>query len=251
VRALQIGDLPKNLLWSVPQPPPLAGALMYDLAEDAQQIVYDSSSWSDPVRGMAATAAWLEQVERPTPGGRWRVASDLNWRRLKYWRRLVAQALDPASAPGAAASVTEILVEHGPHAFIQAWHLVSWLSLRLGWRVRGGRVQHAVETTWLFTGPRGETRARVRRVEQGASDVNRVRIAGTVAGKPGAMDVTAESETRLAIRLEGADAAPRTVIVPPRTPAELIGRQLSDRERDPVFRESMAAARLMAESVLG
>jgi hypothetical protein len=31
---------------------------------------------------------------------------------------------------------------------------------------------------------------------------------------------------------------------------ELVGRQLSDRSRDPVFRESMAVAQVMAQSVL-
>jgi hypothetical protein len=39
--------------------------------------------------------------------------------------------------------------------------------------------------------------------------------------------------------------------VPKRTPAELIGRQLSDREPDPVFRESMAVAQVFAKSLLG
>ena len=46
------------------------------------------------------------------------MASDLNWRRLKYWRRLLLQALEPASAPGAAETVSEVLVEHGPAAQI-------------------------------------------------------------------------------------------------------------------------------------
>src|SRR5207253_5651598 len=87
VRALLIGDLPTNLWWAAPQPPPLAGPLLHDLSENAQQIMYDSIGWPDPVRGVAATASWLEQVERPDVAGRWRVASDLNWRRLKYWRR--------------------------------------------------------------------------------------------------------------------------------------------------------------------
>jgi len=50
----------------------------------------------------------MEQIQRA--GGRWRVASDLNWRRLKYWRRLLTQALDPTAAAGAAESATEIVV---------------------------------------------------------------------------------------------------------------------------------------------
>ena len=55
---------------------------------------------------------------------------------------------------------------------------------------------------------------------------------------------------RIAVSLEGVEAAPRTMTVPTIQPAEVIGRQLSDRERDPVFRESMAVAQVMAQSLL-
>src|SRR5262249_11301363 len=81
VRALLIGDLPVNLWWATHQPPALAGPLLYDLAEHAQQIVYDSLGWTEPTRAVAATYPWLQQVEQGLRGGRWRVASDLNWRR--------------------------------------------------------------------------------------------------------------------------------------------------------------------------
>ncbi len=88
MRRFLIGDLPINLWWSSTVPPPMAGPILFDLAEYAQQIIYDSIGWLDPPRGVAATGVWLEQVERQD-AGRWRVASDLNWRRLKYWRRLI------------------------------------------------------------------------------------------------------------------------------------------------------------------
>jgi hypothetical protein len=64
------------------------------------------------------------------------------------------------------------------------------------------------------------------------------------------MNLVAEGRQRLAIRLEGIESAPRTITVPPQSDAELVGRQLSDRERDPVFRQSMAVARVMAQSLL-
>jgi glucose-6-phosphate dehydrogenase assembly protein OpcA len=247
VRALLIGDLPVNLWWAAPQPPPLAGPMLYELGEHAQQIIYDSIGWPDPVRGVAATASWLEQIERP--GGRWRVASDLNWRRLKYWRRILLQALEPASAPGAAESATEVLLEHGPHAVVQAWELASWLARRLGWQLTGGKVTPGVEITWRFTGPAGEARVRIRRLDRGVPEVARIRIACKLDGKPGAMVFAVEGE-RLSVTLEGVEGAPRTLAMPPVSAAELIGRQLSDRERDPVFRESMSVAQEMAQSVL-
>jgi glucose-6-phosphate dehydrogenase assembly protein OpcA len=265
VRTLLIGDLPTNLWWATPQPPPLAGVLLYELAEHAQQIIYDSIGWPDPARGVVATAAWLEQVEAgeacAPPGSaaergrgkedrvrRWRVVSDLNWRRLKYWRRLLSQALDPASAPGALESVTEVLVEHGPHAVIQAWELVSWLAARLGWRVQAGSVEPGVEIGWQFRTPQGSLRVHIRRLAEGPSEVRRVRLACTLEGKPSALVFVAE-EGRLAVTPEDAAAAPRTMAAPQRPLAELVGRQLSDRELDPVFYESMRGARVLAQSV--
>jgi glucose-6-phosphate dehydrogenase assembly protein OpcA len=250
VRSLLIGDLPTNLWWAAAVPPPLAGPLLHELGEHAQQILYDSIGWPDPTRGVSATGSWLEQVERADHGTGWRVASDLNWRRLKYWRRLVTQALDPVSAPGAAETATELLVEHGPHAVVQAWMLASWLSLRLGWKHQGGKVEPGRQIDWRFTSPRGTAWVRVRRLGEGPPEVCRVRLACQLEGKPGAMNLAAEGPQRLAIHLEGVEAAPRTLTVPPTAAAELVGRQLNDRERDPVFRESMAVAQVMAQSLL-
>src|SRR5262245_12503386 len=136
VRALLIGDLPVNLWWASTQPPPFAGTILYELGELAQQVIYDSVGWLEPARGVAATATWLDRVEVAEPG-RWRVASDLNWRRLKYWRRLVSQALDPSVGEGS--SMKEMTVEHGPHAVVQGYELTAWLALRLGWRLADGR----------------------------------------------------------------------------------------------------------------
>lgn len=250
VRGLLVGDLPTNLWWASRQPPSLAGPLLHELAEHAQQIIYDSLGWAEPARGVAAVAAWLERFERGPGQGRWRVASDLNWRRLKFWRRLLTQALDPATAPGAAASITEVRVEHGPHAVVQAWELVSWLASRLGWRVRAGRVEPGVEITWHFDAGRGPVRVQLHRLADGPSALRRLRVACSLDGKLGALNAVAEDERRLSVFPEGSDAAPRTVLVQPLPTADLVGRQLSDRERDPVFCESMAVAQVLAQSVL-
>jgi hypothetical protein len=80
--------------------------------------------------------------------------------------------------------------------------------------------------------------------------VRRVRVACTLDGKPCALNLVIEDGRRLAVLLEGIEAAPRTMTLPPSSAAELVGKQLSDRERDPVFHESMAVAQVMAQSVL-
>lgn len=250
VRGLLIGDLPTNVWWASIQPPPLAGPILYDLTEFAQQIIYDSVGWLEPARGVAATAAWLERFERDTVHAGWRVASDLNWRRLKYWRRLLGQALDPKTAPGVLESVTEVYIEHGPHAVIQAWELVSWLAARLNWKVQGGRVQPGVELCWQCDAPHGKLRIRVHRLAAGPSQVHKVRIACQLDGNPGAMNFVADDSLHLSVQLEGRDVSPRTVTIQSQNLAELVGRQLSDRERDLVFRDSMTVAAIMAESLL-
>jgi glucose-6-phosphate dehydrogenase assembly protein OpcA len=250
VRALLVGDLPINLWWASNQPPPFAGAFLFDLAENAQQIIYDSSGWLEPTRAVAATAHWLEGVAKGLPGGRWRVASDVNWRRLKYWRRLLGQTLDPTAADGAAATATELLLEHGPHAVVQAWELASWLTRRLGWKVKAGKVEGGVEIRWAFEAPHGAVAVRIRRLPEGPSEVRQVRLQCRIDDKPATLAFRPLDATRLEVVTEGFAAAQRTVSVQPLSLAELVGRQLSDRERDPVFTESMATAQTLARSLM-
>jgi glucose-6-phosphate dehydrogenase assembly protein OpcA len=250
VRALLIGDLPTNLWWAAPVPPPFAGPTLYELAEHTQQIVYDSMGWPDPAHGVAGTAGWLEQIERADGPGNWRVGSDINWRRLKYWRRMLIQSLDGAEDRGLFESADEIRVEHGPHAVVQAWMLMSWLTGQLGWKVRTGRVEPGVEMIWRFHGPTGEPLVRIHRTEDGPPEIQRIRIGCRIDGRASALDLFVQDNQRLAMRVEGIEEAPRTMTVPPHSPAELVGRQLSDRERDPVFRASMSVAQVMARSLL-
>jgi glucose-6-phosphate dehydrogenase assembly protein OpcA len=249
VRGLLIGDLPTNICWLSTLPPPLAGPFLSELSENAEQVVYDSIGWREPPRGVAATAEWLSTFER-SRDGKWRVASDLNWRRLKYWRRLSAQALDPATAPGALESITEIAIDHGPHAVVQAWLLASWLISRLGWRVQSGRMQVGVAIDWKLAAKHGPVRVVLNRLHEGASEVRRMRVVCKLNGRPSALLFTVPEKDRLAVVPEDNTAAPRTLTAPSPPLAELIARQLSDRERDGVFRQSMATALDLARSVL-
>ncbi|HEY2155706.1 MAG TPA: glucose-6-phosphate dehydrogenase assembly protein OpcA [Isosphaeraceae bacterium] len=249
VRGLQIGDLPTNVWWTNPVPPALAGPILDDLTEYAQQVIYDSLGWPDPHRGVAATAAWLARFERDGSEGRWRVASDLNWRRLKPWRRMIGQALAPTATPGALDTVSEILVEHGPHAVTQAWQLAGWLASRLGWKIRASKLRDNVELDFQLLAPQGALRLRIDRLPDGPSELRRVRFSCALDGKLGALDITGDG-TRIVAIPEGMDASPRTLAIQKLDTAEIVARQLSDREPDPVFREAMTAARVLAQAVL-
>jgi glucose-6-phosphate dehydrogenase assembly protein OpcA len=250
VRQLVVGDLPINLWWAVAQPPPLAGKLLPDLAESVQQVIYDSLGWADPHRGMAGASTWLNNFERPPGQSRWRVASDLNWRRLRYWRRLLSQALDPATAPGALDSITEVTVEHGPHAVTQAWLFVGWLASRLGWKVSAARLQLGVEITWQVKSHSGAAlRVCIRRLPEGPPEILRVHLSSSINGNLSGVNFVAEQGGRLAAMPENRSSSARTVMVGAQPIAEMVGRQLSDREPDSVFRESLAVAQVFARSV--
>jgi glucose-6-phosphate dehydrogenase assembly protein OpcA len=250
VRELLIGDLPTNLWWAAAVPPPFAGQLLFDLAERAQQIVYDSIGWTEPARGVAATSAWLAKFERGGDAG-WRVASDLNWRRLKFWRRMVSQALDPNSAPTVLDTIREVLVEHGPHAVIQAWELMSWMASCLRWKVQMGNVQPGVEITWQVVAPHGLFKVRIRRLADGPSEVRCLHITCGVGDTQQTYTIAVQKDMRLAVVLEGMETVPRTLAVQVPSLAELVAQQLSNRERDPRFTQSMAVAEVFARTVLG
>jgi glucose-6-phosphate dehydrogenase assembly protein OpcA len=252
VRGLLIGDLPTNLWWATNQPPPLAGPILYDLTDNIQQIIYDSIGWPDPARGVAATGNWLMKFELGSSGrSRRRVASDLNWRRIKYWQRIMAQALDPASAPEALTTISEVLIEHGPHAVVQAWHLASWLAASLNWEVQTAHVQPNEEISWRLAAPHGSLHLRIRRLPVGPAEIRRVRIACKLEGSARALDFQWVDDMHLAVIPEGVEAAQRTLTIQRPALAELVGRQLSDRDRDPLFYESMTVAQSLANSVLG
>ncbi len=251
VRSLLIGDLPTNLWWASPQPPAMAGALLYDLSDNADQVLYDSHGWAHPARGLVATSAWLQGFERGPGQGRYRVVSDLTWRRLRTWRRVLAEALDPSTAPGALQSVSRILVEHGPHSVIGALSLASWLVQGLGWTITGSRVQAGVETEARFQSARGACSVLIRRLADAPEGIRKFHLACHIQDAAEALNVIPEDgDRRLSVDLENDDLAPRTVTMSAPPLAELVARQLSDRERDPAFRSTMVMAEALARSVI-
>ena len=250
VRGLLIGDLPTNLWWASTTPPPFAGRILTDLAEHAQQLIYDSRGWTEPNRGVAAASSWLTSFERGAERGKWRIASDVNWRRLKTWRRLLTQGLDPATAPGILDSITEITIEHGPRAVTQAWQIAGWLASRLGWTYQASRLKENVEIAFQFRAPHGWVTLRIDRLATGPANIHSIRIARGFEGQDGVMRFTVE-DNRLSVTTIGRDETPRTVALPSSRIGELLGRQLSDREPDPVFRQAMRVAQQLARHVVG
>ncbi len=68
---------------------------------------------------------------------------------------------------------------------------------------------------------------------------------------PGTLAFAPEDDgCRLAVCQDTPGCVPRTVTFTPEPLPQLVGRQLSDRDRDPVFRDSLTAAGAMARAVL-
>ncbi|MBI4608667.1 MAG: glucose-6-phosphate dehydrogenase assembly protein OpcA [Candidatus Rokubacteria bacterium] len=244
VRQLLIGDLPTALWWATPEAPPRGGEVFAELADLTHQVIYDSLGWPDPPRHMVATATWAT-------GERIRQAvSDLAWRRLKLWRRLLAQALDPAVAPGVLETVREVAVQHGPHAMTQAWLLTGWLALRLGWRPGGGKVIGGTEAVWQFQAPHGVVPVTIHRLGEGQAEIETVRVVGAPRGKSTTLSCANAGPGRLAVTSDAAPAVVRTLSAPPQDRADLVARQLPDLARDQLFQDCLTFARAMAQTLL-
>ena len=121
---------------------------------------------------------------------------------------------------------------------------------RLHWKVRLGKVQPGVEISWEVETAHGTMKVRIQRLSDAPSEVRKVRITCKINGSPQILSIAVDNDMQLAVVLEGTDAPPRTVAVKSSSVSELVIRQLSDRERDPVFQESMAVAEVFARTVL-
>ena len=147
-------------------------------------------------------------------------------------------------------AISEVLIEHGPHAVTQAWQAAGWLASRLGWTYQASKIQPQRRDRLPVPGPArpgpAPDRPAARRPARDPPGPGHRRP----GGKLGVLDFASEGDGRLSVAPEGVEVAARTVTVQPQRIAELIGRQLSDREPDPVFRESMKVAQQLARHVV-
>jgi glucose-6-phosphate dehydrogenase assembly protein OpcA len=243
-RPLLIGDLPTALWWVSADAPPQHGDLFTDLASMTDHVIYDSLGWTDPVRAVVATANWALHADTD------QIPSDLTWRRLKPWRRLIGQSLDPSIVPGALDAIREVVVEHGPHALPQAWLLIGWLACRLGWRPLGGTVAPGAQVTWTFHAPTGPVAVTIRRLSEGDSALRTVSIGWSTGGRSDTMRFSALGNGRLGVASERAGGSLRVVAAPVPPRANLVARQLPDLGRDPLFLDTLAVAATMAKALL-
>jgi glucose-6-phosphate dehydrogenase assembly protein OpcA len=237
LRPLLVGDLPTTLWWASNQPPPLSEGLFDNLAELADQVIYDSIGWPNPTEGVRAMTHWVLGEERPV--------FNLAWRYLKPWRRILAQVLDPAVAPGALKNIDSVQIEHGPHALPMAWLLIGWLASRLQWQPQKGEVQSGSEVSWAFRTPRGDLRVQIYRASEGEAQVRKLKLAWQGAA-PGRASFHYGDDHWLSLLPE--ESTLSAASIPARkVPVEMmIAAQLAHRKKDPLFEQSIAVAQIMA-----
>lgn len=243
VRSLLIGDLPTDLWWTHSEPPPAGGELFHELADMCNQVIYESASWPNPAKSVVTMAQW---AANPEIG---QTISDLGWRKLKPWRRILGQALDPGVAPEALESITEVVIDHGPHMLQQVWLLVGWLAGRLDWKPLGGRAVPGEALTWRFQSPRGTVSITARRHGGLSPEIHRLALNWKVAGKTQTAEFAVAGPNRLAVTMKDSTVPPRYLVSPYQSRASLVAKQLPDRGRDELFDQTLQLSRKMAEAL--
>lgn len=242
VRSLLIGDLPTALWWHASEPPVTAGPLFQDLMEMSEQVIYDSIGWLDPARGIRSMARLINGAHSE------QTLFNLAWRRLKPWRHLIRQVLDPAVEPGVLGAITRLQVEHGPHAMPMAWLLVGWLAAQLGWRPAAARILSGTEASWRFNSGQRTVDVLIHRRSEGAPVVDNLSIGW--GGDQGARFEMIEPG-RLGVVEAASTVPPRTIAAHDPTRAQLISAQLAFRARDHLFEKALKVSATMADALGG
>ncbi|MGB5734077.1 MAG: glucose-6-phosphate dehydrogenase assembly protein OpcA [Thiohalocapsa sp.] len=247
VRSLLISDLPSALWWLSPRPPALTGPVFDAFAPMADQIIYDSIGWSDPPSAVRAMTRWSKNNRT--------VIFNLAWRRLKPWRRILAQTLAPTLVPGALQRIDAIELHHGPHALPLTWLLLGWLASRLGWQPKQGVVKSGNQLTWQFESSGGPIQINVYRSDEGPPIIDRMRVVWRAGVGP---DVASQSAGHADYRHEGhhirhfpSDPSLRPSSIPAieQRLEQMVAAQLAHRAGDALFTAAIAISDAMAKVV--
>ena len=239
VRSLLIGDLPTALWWFSTTPPALSGAVFGVLANMVHQIIYDSIGWLQPIRSVRAMARWVKDGET--------VVFNLVWRRLKPWRRILAQTLDPSVSPQALAGLELVELEHGPHALPMAWLLVGWLAARLGWQARSGRAHKDNWIEWEFRSSHAPVVVRIRRYESGPPQIESFKLTWREVNNNKGHARYRHEGNLLRLDSEGSSLPPAVMPVLNPHIEQMIVAQLAHRAVDTLFQQAVAVVDTMAK----
>ncbi|MEE9344996.1 MAG: glucose-6-phosphate dehydrogenase assembly protein OpcA [Methylococcales bacterium] len=240
-RAHLIGDLPTTLWWVSRQPPPKGGEVFVELAELANQIIYDNIGWANPVTGIALMTRWVAAQQDTL------IVYNLAWRRLTILRKLISQVLDPQVAPEALTSLRKITIEHGPHALALTWLLVGWLATQLEWEPVSGKRVSASELYWRFKKNNIDIKVVAKRLPEGDPLIYQLLFDWSQPETEGRVCFKRLDDDRIGIVEEMSTVPARvfTAQLPHRS--TLVISQLARRDRDKIFENALKASNEMTD----
>ncbi len=237
VNALLLPELPAILYW--PGDPPLGAPLFEQLRDDAERLVVDTASASDP-GGLLRRLDALGHAEHCVCA-----LGDLNWDRLTPWRELTAQFFDAPDCRPCLETLQRARLEYAEAGgAAEACLLAGWLATRLGWTPEppaggaGGplRLRHHAEPVTIELAPLEPGRApglyslvlQARRPEGTATFTIR-RLEG-------------EAEAEVETALPGREVRWRVVPLPALGPIELLGQEMDKWGYDNVYEDALHMA---------
>lgn len=243
-RAHIIGDMPTTLWWASREPAPSLDELFTQLSLLSDQIIYDSCGWLHPVEGIHAMSRWVAAQSSEY------VIYNLAWRRLKHWRGLLSQVLNPAITPLALSNVTAVKIDHGPHSVSMASLLIGWFASILGWQVKTGNKVHHDETRWIFANKNQEIVITLERVHDKPPSPQRVSWTWLENGSIRNVVFADIGDERLGIIESESDLPLRVVSAKQTRQGAMVAAQMAHRERDFVFEQSLALGNSMMTLLL-
>lgn len=229
-RSLLLGDLPVAILWESPDPPPFKHRHFREIVGLGDHFIYDSSSWSEPDPGCRDMWEWCCSRRAPD------ILSDLAWSRVRRWREVTAQALDPAHLPGALEMIRDLRIEHEPGKQALGLLLLAWVASSLGWSAISVEKSPG-QLRWRLQSPTGDVATSLLEVRNMPGPICRMRLAREGGGST---EISRLDCGALQVCESGDCEAPHVVGSIIRDRPDLIADRLAARTRDPAFRKALA-----------
>jgi glucose-6-phosphate dehydrogenase assembly protein OpcA len=123
IAELMIPELPKFIWWKAS--PEIDYGLFQRLASQANTIIVDSSTFSDPEIDLAQIGSVMQKGL---------AIADLNWSRLAPWQELTAENFDLPERRAAVREIDQIVLDYEKGNHSQALMYLGWVASRLKWR---------------------------------------------------------------------------------------------------------------------
>lgn len=143
---LLLPDLPVFLFWRTGD---FDTSALQPFLKSIDRLIIDSRRWTVPFRAFPLVTFYLKQ-KSGSP-----IISDLNWRRILEWRRLLAGSFEDAGMGLTIedlSSIQSVNLKYVAPSSCQAFLLISWLAARLNWQPRSRKVVSVSSTEMTFQG---------------------------------------------------------------------------------------------------